>query len=129
MGLLIVQPPPSADGSQSPPPNTTTDQAPTVREVIAEFVQSDVGSLGFLFGHDLGRSVPTPLEYSPPPDVSPRQLADMGAAIQIAGDNTPTPADQSAPAKWTFAQTLRLETEKLRQRVANARGGSTNASQ
>lgn len=102
------------------------DQAPTLAEQWAEVAHSEVGGLGFLFGHDPTEHYPAPLETSPEPQLEPGQLAAMQAGASMAATNTPQPEPQAVqPRKWTFTDTVKGEVLKARDRLAAIRG--TNA--
>ncbi len=127
MGLLVM----AGDGIQ-PDPETTADQVieqgPTIHEQWSEMLHSEVGGLGALFGHSPTEHYPAPLETSPEPTLEPGQLAAMQAGASMAATESPqaTPAPQIAtasPAKWSFADTLKNEVIKARDRVKTL-GGS-----
>lgn len=119
------------------------EPAATTTEQVASVLKSDVGELGFLFGHALGQqAAPTPLASPPESFVTSEQSAAMAAGMRVAANSAAAPDNPSNPAftnettvavnappsaasvsgvQWTFADTLRGELGKYRQRVRNYR--------
>ena len=68
----------SALPPSSPQVTSTPDQGPTLHEQVAHYFSSEVGTLGFLFGHDPGQGVvPTPLAQTRQRQVDPGTLAQV----------------------------------------------------
>lgn len=129
-GLLILR-----SGDQNPQPSTgpgevetaIVDQRPTVAEQWAEVVHSEVGGLGFLFGHAPDEHYPAPLETSPAPTIEPDVLAAMTAGQREIDVTTPQPTPAPAlvphPGPWSALDIVKNELAGARDFVVNL-GGS-----
>ena len=124
MGMLIM-----AGERVSPDPGTpdqVIEQGPTIHEQWNEMLHSEMGGLGGLFGHSPTEHYPAPLETSPEPQLEPGQLAAMQAGASMAATESPQPTPEpqiaATPSRWTFADTLKNEVLKARNRVQSLRG-------
>lgn len=128
MGLLIVAG--SRPETEETPSAPMVDQAATVHESWMDVLHSEVGGLSQLFGHDPMEHYPAPLETSVEPQLEPGDLAAMQAGASMAATESPQPAPEAtptAPAKWTFADTLKREVVKARDRLASVGGANGGA--
>lgn len=90
------------------------DQRPTLAEQWSEVVHSEVGGLGFLFGHDPTEHYPAPLETSPDPTIEPDVLAAMTAGQREVAVTTPQPTPAPAlitphQGPWSLLDIVRNE--------------------
>jgi hypothetical protein len=107
------------------------DQRPTLHEQWAEVVHSEVGGLGFLFGHAPEEHYPAPLETSPEPTIEPDTLAAMTAGAREIAVTTPqpTPAPELVTphnGPWSFADIFRNEVKGARTLLAGLGGPRGN---
>lgn len=117
----------------------STAQAATLHEQVTSLLKSDVGELGFLFGHDPGQQATvTPLAAPPTINVTPAQSAAMASGMSVARGpqapdtsmdteyangtavpvNAPPSANISGQTGWSFRDTLASEVGKIKARVA-----------
>lgn len=125
----------------------TTPQAATFHEQVSSLLKSDVGELGFLFGHDPGQqavsvAIPSPSQ----PAVTPAQSAAMASGMTVAAGptsaanpvdpefnngtsvpvNAPPSAVNTGQSNWRFRDTLASEVGKIRGRVAKYQAAYVN---
>ncbi len=116
-GLAILR-----ASDQNPQPSTgpgevesvIVDQRPTIHEQWAEVVHSEVGGLGFLFGHAPEEHYPAPLETSPDPTIEPDVLAAMTAGQREVAVTTPQPTPAPAlvtphTGPWSIGEVFKNE--------------------
>jgi hypothetical protein len=111
----------------------------TFTEQVSTLLKSDVGELGFLFGHEPGRTVSTAIPAPATNAVTPAQSAAMASGMQVAagpqapdtsmdaeyGNGTAVPVNAPPTAQvsgtqngWRFRDTLASEVGKIKERVA-----------
>lgn len=89
---------------------------------------SDVGELGFLFGHDPVEFAPSAIQSSPEPTIEAGTMEAMKAADEGTFTTHPQNApghqilvEQKDPSGWSFSDTMRNEVASFQQRVRNLR--------
>lgn len=109
------------------------DQTPTVHEQFNEFLHSEVGGLGMLFGHDPIEHYPAPLQTSPDPQIEAGTLGAMNASMSIAASQTPQPdpeQPQVVAAKpvggFNLGESVKRQVIAARDRLNQIRQGQVN---
>ena len=118
-------------GQQAAPVGqNVVDQSPTFYEHIESMFTSEVGALGYLFGHTPQHIVSSPgatdLETPAVPGIPAGLVARMQHAGEIASTKVYQPAPYQVPivepavrGTWSFTDTLRNELAKVQDRISS----------